>query len=70
MTSKIFERHVPAISCDHCAATIRSALGALGGVDTVEVDVAARRVLARYDPDRLAEASLITALEEQGYPPA
>jgi copper chaperone len=35
---------VPTISCDHCKAAIESEVGALPGVDEVDVDVAARTV--------------------------
>jgi copper chaperone len=42
MTTTVFE--VPGISCGKCKARIESGLGAVAGVDGVEVDVDGRTV--------------------------
>ncbi|MBK7321579.1 MAG: heavy-metal-associated domain-containing protein [Candidatus Microthrix sp.] len=56
---------VPDVSCDHCKATIESAVGAIG-VQSVEVDVASKSVtVVGGDPD--AEGSTLTSA---GYPAA
>ena len=38
---------VPGIHCEHCARAIREELSAIEGVESIEVDVAARTVAVR-----------------------
>lgn len=57
--------HVPGISCDHCAAAIRSEVGAVAGVESVDVDVAGRTVTVLADS--LDEAAVVAAIGEAGY---
>jgi copper chaperone len=61
--------HIPAISCDHCARTIREEILDLEGIAWVEVDVAAKSVrMGWHSP---ATWSTIAArLREINYPPA
>lgn len=68
MTDTTFERRAPDISCDHCANTIRGAVGGLDGVSAVDVDVDAKRVRVAYDSARIDAARITRELEEQGYP--
>jgi copper ion binding protein len=58
----------PGISCEHCRRAIEGAVGALPGVETVQVDVPTRRVEVRYDPQQVDRAQLEATLEEEGYP--
>jgi copper chaperone CopZ len=58
----------PDISCEHCRRTIEGAVGALPGVEAVQVDVPGKRVEVRYDPARVDQAQLEATLEEEGYP--
>lgn len=55
---------VPDISCGHCKAAIEGAVGALDGVDAVQVDIAAKTVAVTGD----APIGAITqAIEDAGY---
>ncbi len=47
--------------------SIEGAVGALDGVDTVEVAIADATVQVSYDDQRLELAAIKTAIEEQGY---
>lgn len=58
---------VPDISCDHCKMSIEGAVGALDGVDSVEVNVPERTVDLRWDDTALDLDTIIAAIEEQGY---
>ncbi|HEU5431557.1 MAG TPA: heavy-metal-associated domain-containing protein [Thermomicrobiales bacterium] len=58
----------PDISCAHCVATVKQAVGDLSGVDRVEVDPATKRVEVAFDPARLSQAEIESALAEAGYP--
>ena len=61
---------VPAIKCDGCAGSIREALGRVPGVEAVEVSVERKTVAVRYDPARVEEARIRTALKGAGFPAA
>ena len=54
---------VPEISCGHCKSTIEGAVGALGDVETVEVDVDAKTV-AVSGGERDA---IVAAIEDVGF---
>jgi copper chaperone len=55
---------VPDMSCNHCKATVESALGAVADTGTVRVDLTTRQV----EVSGPAHAStLIRALDEAGY---
>jgi len=55
---------VPGISCDHCKAAIEGAVGALTGVESVEVDVASRTVAVA---GTAADGDIVAAIDEAGY---
>lgn len=55
---------VPEISCNHCKSAIESAVGAVSGVASVEVDIAAKTVTIAGDAD---ESTVVAAIEDAGY---
>ena len=55
---------VPGMSCDHCVATIESAISRLDGVTAVDVDLTNGIVTVKGTPDELA---LALAIEDCGY---
>ncbi len=57
----------PEIHCDHCKMSIEGAVGALDGVETVDVAIADATVRVSYDDERLDLDSIKRAIEEQGY---
>jgi len=59
----------PDIECDGCAASIEKALGRQDGVQTVTVDVSAKRVMVTYDDARTGRAQVTEALTDIGFPP-
>jgi copper chaperone CopZ len=58
----------PDISCGHCEATVREAVGALAGVVRVEPSAATKRVAVEFDPARLSRPQIEAALTDAGYP--
>jgi len=62
--------HVPTIKCDGCASTIQAALGKVPGVEGTEVSVERKTVAVRFDPARVDEARIRTALQGAGFPAA
>lgn len=57
---------VPEVHCDHCKTSLEGAVGALGGVSTVEVDVPSATIDVAYD-DTVSLDTIKTTIEEQGY---
>ncbi len=57
---------VPDIVCGGCASSIKKALGNLEGVERVEVDVNAKRVMVEYGATATRE-KIAAALDKAGY---
>jgi Cu+-exporting ATPase len=58
----------PDMSCAHCEATVKEAVGSLPGVAGVEANAAAKRIDIDFDPNRVSLAQIEAALDEVGYP--
>ncbi|KAA3640590.1 MAG: copper chaperone [Armatimonadetes bacterium] len=58
---------VPDISCDHCKNSIEGALQPLDGVVSAEVSVENRNVAVTYDESSVDVATMVKAIDEQGY---
>jgi copper chaperone CopZ len=56
---------VPGMSCGHCRAAITAEVAALPGVESVEVDLGAKRVA--ISGENLDDAALVGAIDEAGY---
>ncbi len=59
---------VDRIACQSCAALITQRLRTVPGVHQVDVDIAKRQVLVRYDPRQIQPPALHTALQQAGFP--
>lgn len=56
---------VPGIHCAHCERAIKQEVGALAGVESVQVDLERKQV--RVSGERLDDARLREAIDEAGY---
>jgi copper chaperone len=56
---------VPGVSCEHCRVSITREVGAVAGVDSVEVDLAEKVVTVRGE--RFDDAAVRAAIDEAGY---
>lgn len=56
---------VPGMSCEHCIAAVRGQLERISGVETIEADLATKRVVVRGEG--LQDAALRAAIDEAGY---
>lgn len=63
--SEAITYEVPGIHCAHCEAAIKQEVGAVSGVDEVEVDLVTKRVTVRGEP--LDDEQLRAAIDEAGY---
>ncbi len=58
----------PDISCGHCEATVKEAVGALTGVGGVQASADTQKVEVDFDPNRVSQQQIEAALAEAGYP--
>ena len=58
---------VGGISCEHCVRAITTAVGALGGIGSVCVDIKVGVVTVEYDPSQSPLDKIKAAIAEQGY---
>lgn len=58
---------VEGMSCNHCKQAVEKAVGALAGVKSAEVDLAAKQLTVEFDASVLGIAQIKSAVEEQGY---
>jgi len=65
MTSKIL--NVAGMSCDHCKMAVTKAVGALEGVEAVEVSLENNTASVEFEESKLALDTIKQAIEAQGY---
>ena len=56
---------VEGMTCDHCVHAVRTEVGAIAGVDRVDVDLATK--LVRVQGDHVDDAAVQAAVDEAGY---
>ena len=57
--------NIQGMSCGHCVASVRRALGGLDGVTVEDVKVGSARVT--YDPARSGPGAIAEAVRDEGY---
>lgn len=60
---------IPNISCKHCVHTIKTEIGELAGVKSVEANEATKTAVISFDSP-VTEAQIIETLKSINYPPA
>jgi copper chaperone CopZ len=63
--SDSFAYAVPGMHCDHCVAAVEQELSAVPGVESVDVDLATKRVVVTGES--LDDGALRAAIDEAGY---
>jgi len=58
---------VVGMTCANCAQTVEETVGALEGVENVDVNFASDEATVEYDDDRVSLAEIYEAVEEAGY---
>jgi len=67
MAKEIANLTVMGMSCNHCENSIKKAVGALSGVDSVRVDLKGKKVYVEYDPEKVNIDAITETIEDQGY---
>jgi copper chaperone len=65
MTNETATYSVPGVSCDHCRTAISAEVGAVPGVDAVDVDL--DRKIVTVHGTALDDAAVRAAIDEAGY---
>ncbi len=58
---------VPEMHCDHCKSSLEGAVGAMPGVDTVEVTISDATIDVAFDESAVELTTIKSTIEEQGY---
>jgi copper chaperone len=58
---------VTGMSCMGCVNSVKNLVGALPGIDGVDIDLASGRVEVRHDPAQADAAAIRAAIEDGGY---
>jgi copper chaperone len=58
---------VDGMSCNHCKLAVETALKALAGVSSVEVDLKQKTASVDYDEAKCGLPAMKEAIEDQGY---
>lgn len=61
--------NVNGMTCNHCKMRVETAITALSGVSTAEVNLTQRNVAVRYDENVLSIADIKQAVVNAGYEP-
>ncbi|MGE5390271.1 MAG: copper chaperone CopZ [Deltaproteobacteria bacterium] len=59
--------NVEGMSCMHCVNAVKSSVGALPGINKVDVDLPGGKVTVTYDGNQVKLESIKDAIEEAGY---
>lgn len=66
-TTSMARLTVPGMGSDHCAGIVKTSLQRLDGMGEIHTNIAAHRVEASYDPDKLTLDEIGSAVEKAGY---
>ena len=58
---------VSGMSCNHCVHAVKTAVGGLAGVNSVDVELESGKVTVDFDPGSVTLAQIREAIEDQGY---
>jgi copper chaperone len=67
MALEIQELSVEGMSCQHCVKAVKGSVGALPGVDSVEVSLERKLVTVTHDPAKVGRTAMKAAIEDAGY---
>lgn len=58
---------VPDVTCNHCVSAIEGAVGAIGGVERVKVDLDRKEVGVSFDDAETTLEKIVEAIQGEGY---
>jgi copper chaperone len=67
MAKQTSNLNVEGMSCQHCVHAVKSSVGALAGVETVNVSLEKKLVTVGFDPGVTSLESIKHAIRDEGY---
>jgi copper chaperone len=67
MAKQISQLNVEGMSCQHCVHAVKSSVGALAGVETVDVSLEKKLVTVGFDPGMTNLEAIKHAITDEGY---
>ncbi|MCX7923064.1 MAG: copper chaperone CopZ [Clostridia bacterium] len=67
MAKEVKSLNVEGMSCSHCESSIKKAVGALNGVESVIVDLKTKKVSVDFDSDKVSVDTIKDTIEDQGF---
>lgn len=67
MASETKVLNVEGMSCMHCVNSVKNSVGALSGVNKVDVDLASKKVTVVYDSEKVNLDSIKDTIDDAGY---
>ncbi|MCX8131825.1 MAG: copper ion binding protein [Clostridia bacterium] len=67
MTGEMVSLKVDGISGRDCENTIKKAVGALNGVENVDVNLEGKKVVVEFDPERVSVDTIKDIINDLGY---
>ena len=67
MSSEIKFLIVEGMSCNHCVESIKKAVGVLNGVEKVDIDLEAKKVIVEFVPEKVSLDTIKGTIEDQGF---
>jgi copper chaperone len=67
MAKQTSNLNVEGMSCQHCVHAVKSSVGALAGVDTVDVILEQKLVTVGFDPGVTSLEAIKHAIRDEGY---
>jgi len=67
MSKEIKILKVEGMSCSHCENAVKKSVGALNGIDSVEVSLQEKTVTVEFDSEKVSVKTISDTIEDQGY---
>ena len=67
MSIEVKTLKVEGMSCSHCENTVKKAVGALNGVESVIVDLEGKKVRVDFNSEKVSIETIKEVIEDQGY---
>ena len=67
MANELKTLNVEGMSCSHCENSVKKAVGALDGVESVAVDLGGNKVTVEFDAEKVSIDVIKDTIEDQGY---
>ena len=58
---------ISGMTCSGCSSTVQKIISTLPGIDQASVSLEKSQATVQFDPDKISEQQIISAIEDAGY---